>query len=138
MEQFYTFGETDRHPDCRIITISYFALIKVQKQVLTPRVSSARNAGWYPLSELPRLAFDHTAIAEMAFRKLQRKIRFEPLGFELLPDKFTLSHLQRLYEDVLEKTIDKRNFRTKMLSAGLLVELDEKKKNVSHSAEKIG
>src|SRR3546814_19720844 len=71
MEQFYTFGETDRHPDGRIITIAYFALIKVQKQVLTPRVSSARNAGWYPLRELPRLAFDHTAIAEMAFRKLQ-------------------------------------------------------------------
>src|SRR5690606_27398368 len=77
MEQFYTFGEVDRHPDGRIITIAYFALIKVQKQVLTPRTSSARSAGWYSFSDLPRLAFDHSAIAEMAYRKLQRKIRFE-------------------------------------------------------------
>src|SRR3546814_20061921 len=138
MEQFYTFGETDRHPDCRIITISYFALIKVQKQVLTPRVSSARNAGWYPLSELPRLAFDHTAIAEMAFRKLQRKIRLEPLGSALLPDKFTLSNLTCLYEDVLDKAIETRNFRKKMLSAGQRVDLEETQKTDTHRSQKIG
>lgn len=137
MEQFCTFGDVDRHPAGRIITIAYFALIKIRKQVLTPQVPSARKASWYPLSELPRLAFDHTEILKMAHRELQRKIRYEPVGFELLPDKFTLSQLQRLYEAVLEKVIDKRNFRKKIMALGLLVELGEKQKNVSHRAARL-
>jgi len=137
LEQLYTFGEVNRHPQGRVITVAYFALIKVKKHHLNPQVSFARKVEWYAISDIPALAFDHSQIVEKAYRRLQNKIRYQPIGFELLPEKFTLSQLQQLYEVILEKPIDKRNFRKKILSFGLLVELDEKQKNVSHRAAKL-
>lgn len=137
MEQLYTFGEVNRHPAGRIITVAYFALIKVRTHNLNPRIPFARKAAWHSFHDLPRLAFDHSVILEKAYRKLQRKIRYEPVGFELLPDKFTLSQLQNLYEVILEKSIDKRNFRKKILGYDLLAESGEKQKNVSHRAAKL-
>ncbi|SMO79212.1 NUDIX hydrolase [Solitalea koreensis] len=137
LEQLYTFGEVNRHPQGRIITVAYFALIKVKKHILNPQVAFARKAEWYSVADVPALAFDHSKIFEKAYKRLQSKIRYQPIGFELLPEKFTLSQLQQLYEVILEKPIDKRNFRKKILSFGLLVELDEKQKNVSHRAAKL-
>src|SRR5581483_235518 len=87
--------------------------------------TDAANAKWFLISELPTLAFDHAAIAEMALARLQGKVRYEPIGFELLPPKFTLSELQHLYEAILESKLDKRNFRKKVLNFGLLVPLKE-------------
>lgn len=137
MEQLYAFGDVDRHPQGRVITIAYFALIKVKKHTLSPISTYARKAQWYSINDLPPLAFDHAQILEKAYKRLQSGIRYQPIGFELLPEKFTLSQLQQLYEVILEKPIDKRNFRKKILSFGLLAELDEKQKNVSHRAAKL-
>ncbi|HYH55642.1 MAG TPA: NUDIX hydrolase, partial [Anseongella sp.] len=94
-------------------------------------------AEWRSFHDLPKLAFDHSLILEKAYRRLQQKLRFEPVGFELLPDKFTLTQLQQLYEVILEKSIDKRNFRKKILSYDLLTESGEKQKNVSHRAARL-
>ncbi|UKJ08776.1 NUDIX hydrolase [Solitalea lacus] len=137
MEQLYTFGDVNRHPQGRVITVAYFSLIKIKKQTLNPLSSYARKAQWVSISDIPKLAFDHSKILDKAYKRLQSGIRYQPIGFELLPEKFTLSQLQQLYEVILEKPIDKRNFRKKILSFGLLIELDEKQKNVSHRAAKL-
>ncbi|MFS8616552.1 MAG: NUDIX domain-containing protein [Solitalea sp.] len=137
MEQLHTFGEVGRHPQGRIITVAYFSLIKVKRHELYPKIPFAKKAEWRTFHDLPKLAFDHSIILEKAYRKLQRKLRYEPIGFELLPDKFTLTQLQQLYEVILEKEIDKRNFRKKILSYGLLTESGEKQKNVSHRAARL-
>lgn len=137
LEQLHTFGDVGRHPQGRIITVAYFALIKVKRHKLYPRIPFARKAEWRSFHDMPKLAFDHSQILEKAYRRLQRKLRIEPIGFELLPDKFTLTQLQQLYEVILEKSIDKRNFRKKMLSYDLLIELGEKQKNVSHRAARL-
>ncbi|POY38400.1 NUDIX hydrolase [Solitalea longa] len=137
MEQLYTFGDVNRHPQGRVITVAYFSLIKVKKHTLNPLSTYAKKAQWCAVADLPPLAFDHQLILEKAYKRLQNKIRYQPIGFELLPEKFTLSQLQQLYEVILEKPIDKRNFRKKILSFGLLIELDEKQKNVSHRAAKL-
>lgn len=137
MEQLHTFGEVGRHPQGRIITVAYFSLIKVKRHSLYPKIPFARKAEWRSFHDLPRLAFDHSVILEKAYRRLQRKLRYEPIGFELLPDKFTLTQLQQLYEVILEKNIDKRNFRKKILSYDLITESGEKQKNVSHRAARL-
>lgn len=133
MEQLHTFGKVNRHPMGRIITVAYYALVNIEE--INPSPSSfARSIGWYSLSNLPELAFDHNFIIEKAIERLQWKLRTQPIGFELLPDKFTLSQLRRLYEAILGVTMDKRNFRRKILKTDLLVATDEKQQNVAHKA----
>lgn len=138
MRQFHTFGEVNRHPQGRVVTVGYFALIRIggQKEV-APLTDYARKAFWHPVNDLPKLAFDHTEIFQRAFKKIRTKMNYEPIAFELLPEKFTLTQLQNLYEAVLNKKLDKRNFRKKMLSYGFLKELSEKQKGVSYRAAKL-
>ena len=138
MDQFHTFGDVDRHPQGRVITVGYYALIRVNGQKeLRPVTQFARKAFWHPVNELPKLAFDHSIIFKTAFNKIRRRLNYQPVAFELLPEKFTLTQLQSLYEAILLQKLDKRNFRKKMLSYGFLKELDEKQRGVSYRAAKL-
>jgi len=133
VEQLYTFTTVERDPRGRVLSIAYFALIRLDQYTVTAG-DDAKRAEWFSVKEIPELAFDHHIIIEMALQRLQGKIRYRPIGFELLPDKFTLTELQNLYETVLCVSLDKRNFRRKILKTGLLNQLEEKMKNVSYRA----
>ncbi|MEO8796137.1 MAG: NUDIX domain-containing protein [Daejeonella sp.] len=138
MDQFYTFGDVDRHPQGRVVTVAYYAMLRLNgPKELKPVTTYAKNAVWYPINDLPKLAFDHSKIFERGFLKIRNKITYQPIAFELLPEKFTLTQLQHLYEVILNKSLDKRNFRKKMLNYGILKELDEKQKGVSYRAAKL-
>lgn len=137
MEQFHTFGAVNRHPRGRIITVAYYALIRIDSQKELRPGMLAKKALWHTVTDLPQLAFDHTEIFKTGFNKLRRRLSYQPIAYELLPEKFTLTQLQQLYEAILNKKLDKRNFRKKMLSYGFLKELDEKQKNVSFRAAKL-
>ena len=122
IQQFYTFSDPHRDPRERVITIAYYALVKIQEVKGGDDAASAR---WFPLNEIPSLAFDHDYILRMATKRLREEIHFQPVGFELLPEKFTLKELQSLYEAILGINFDRRNFAKKMLHLEILVELDE-------------
>src|SRR5215471_11278095 len=124
LEQLYTFGAVDRDPRERVVSVAYYALVKLSEHA-AKAATDAASAQWFPVSRVPKLAFDHANILETAVERLKGKVRYQPIGFELLPPKFTLSQLQHLYEAVLGTELDKRNFRKKVLSFGLLVALDE-------------
>jgi len=136
LEQLYTFGALGRDPRDRVVTVAYYALLKLSDHRVQA-ATDARDAAWFAVEDLPRLAFDHADIVTMALNRLRGKVRYQPIGFELLPPKFTLSQLQRLYEIVLERPLDKRNFRKKVLSLGLLEELDEVEQDVAHRAARL-
>ncbi len=136
MEQLYTFGDMGRDPRGRTISVAYFALIKLADYKVLAG-SDASNAGWFNIPEVPELAFDHAKILEVALDRLKGKVRYQPIGFELLPEKFTLSELQHLYEVVLGTPLDKRNFRKKILRMNLLVELEEWQAGVPHRAARL-
>jgi 8-oxo-dGTP diphosphatase len=136
LEQLYTFGAPDRDPRGHVITVAYYALAKLSDYRIRA-ATDAENVAWYPLRELPRLAFDHAAIIERAVERLRGKVRYAPIGFELLPPRFSLTQLQRLYEIVLERPLDKRNFRKKILSLGLVIETDELEQGVRHRAARL-
>ncbi len=129
MEQLYTFGDVDRDPGDRIISVAYFALIKINDSDL--ELVRSHGATWIPISAMPQLIFDHSAMIDRALKKLQIRARTQPIGFELLPDKFTIPQLQGLYEAIYNKSLDKRNFRRKLLSMDLLEKLEEKEKESS-------
>ena len=124
LEQLYTFGEVDRDPRERVVSVAYYALVKLSNHE-AKAATDAANAEWFPVSKTPRLAFDHADILATALARLKGKVRYQPIGFELLPPRFTLSQLQHLYEAVLGTSLDKRNFRKKVLSFGLLAPLKE-------------
>jgi 8-oxo-dGTP diphosphatase len=124
LEQLYTFGEVNRDPRERVVSVGYYALVKLSEHE-AKAATDAANAKWFPVSKVPKLAFDHADILATAVERLKGKVRYQPIGFELLPPKFTLSQLQHLYEAVLRTDLDKRNFRKKVLSFGLLVPLKE-------------
>ncbi len=136
LEQLYTFGAVGRDPRDRIVSVAYYALINLQKHTLQA-ASDASDAQWYGLSDLPALGFDHDEILGCAVLRLRGKIRYEPIGFELLPEQFTLSQLQRLYEQILERELDKRNFRKKLLKMDLLIDTGEKETGVAHRAAQL-
>lgn len=136
LEQLYTFGELDRDPRDRTITVAYYALINLVEQEILA-ATDAREANWFAISAIPKLAFDHDQILQTAIARLRGKIRYEPIGFELLPKKFTLTQLQKLYETVLDRSLDKRNFRKKFLSMDLLIDTNELEQGVSHRAAKL-
>jgi 8-oxo-dGTP diphosphatase len=140
LEQVQTFGTPNRHPLGRVITIAYFSLIKIDDFELAPSLW-AKKAQWHSLSKVGHLAFDHNEILEACFQKLKRRVRVQPIGFELLPPKFTLTELQHLYEAILqsnpEKGIDKRNFRKKILAMDILVDCDELQEGVAHRPAKL-
>ena len=146
LEQGGAFGDPDRihkesdrewlktiraEPEARVITVAYFSL--VQMADYKPQASSfAKNADWTPVTDVKELAFDHFEILQEAKEKLKQKIKIQPIGFNLLPEKFTLSQLHRLYESILDKPLDKRNFRRKIQKLDILSSLREKQKGVPH------
>lgn len=117
IEQFHTFSEPGRDPRGRVITIAHYALVKIQE---VEGGDDAAQARWFSIGEVPPLAFDHDRILRMAMSRLKERIHFEPVGFELLPDVFTMPQLQNLYEAILEVHFDRRNFASKMLKLGIL------------------
>jgi 8-oxo-dGTP diphosphatase len=120
LEQLYTYGDPQRDPRGRTITVAYFALTPAGAPIRSEGGSDARQARWHAMDELPRLAFDHTDIIAYALRRLRYKVEYTAAGFELLPDEFTLSELQRTYEMILDESLDKRNFRRRILDAGII------------------
>jgi 8-oxo-dGTP diphosphatase len=136
LEQLYTFGDVDRDPRDRVISVSYYALVNLSGHKIKA-ATDARSAAWFSVDDIPKLAFDHNKIFDVALKRLRGKVRYEPIGFELLPEKFTLGQLQRMYEKILEQDIDKRNFRKKILAMELLRELDEVQMDVAHRAARL-
>ena len=136
LEQLYTFGDVHRDPRERVVTVAYYALVNLGDHKIKAS-TDARKAAWFSLDDLPELAFDHNRIIDVALQRLKGKVRYEPIGFELLPRKFTLSQLQNLYEMVLEQDLDKRNFRKKILGMDLLIDLEEVEEDVAHRAAKL-
>lgn len=129
LEQLYTYGEVDRDPGERVISVAYYALIRVDKY--QEEIGEKYNAHWFDITGFPKLVFDHNEMVDKALRRLKRKTRIQPVGFELLPKKFTIPQLQKLYEAIYQRELDKRNFRKKILSLGVLNKLDEKDKESS-------
>jgi len=136
LEQLYTFGDVHRDPRERIVSVAYYALVALGRHTLQASTDAA-DAAWFCVSELPSLAFDHHKIVATAIQRLKGKVRYQPIGFELLPERFTLSQLQHLYEAILERPLDKRNFRKKILGMDLLVETDEIEQDVAHRAARL-
>ena len=123
LEQLYSFGKPDRDPRGRVVTVAYFALISADRKLEAG--SDAEAAAWYPIDQLPPLAFDHASILNYALDRLRNKLEYTTVGFQLLPKKFTLTELQEVYEAILGKKLDKRNFRRKMSLLGILKPLRE-------------
>ncbi len=136
LEQVHTFGKVDRHPLGRVITVGYYSLVNMDN--LKPRAASiASKVKWFDVFELESLPFDHFEILQKCIRRLQNSVREMPIGFELLPERFTLSDVQDLYEAVLNKNLDKRNFRKKFLSMGLLIDVKKYQTGVAHRPAKL-
>ncbi len=129
MEQLYGFGEINRDPGERTISMAYYALIKVDDN--DRKLAEAHGAHWISLKNVPKLIFDHNQMVDKALTTLRSRIVRKPIGFELLPEKFTLPQLQSLYEAINQEQLDKRNFRKRILETGLLEKLDEKEKGSS-------
>jgi 8-oxo-dGTP diphosphatase len=136
LEQVKAFGEPDRFPQSRVITIGYYALIN-RKEYDIKAGFTASEAKWYKIDIIPKLIYDHNEILDFGLSKLQNRILNAPIGFNLLPEKFTLLELMQLYEEILGIALDKSNFRRKILKMKLLVALDEKQQDVSHRAAKL-
>lgn len=136
LEQLYTFSDPERDPREHVVTVAYYALVNLSEHKVQA-ATDARNAAWFAVDDIPKLAFDHAAILKVAYDRLKGKIRYQPVGFELLPGKFTLRQLQGLYEKILDRELDKRNFRKKILNMGIIEELDEIEADVSHRAARL-
>lgn len=129
MEQLFCFGDVNRDPAGRVVSVAYFALIKIEEY--DGSLATAHEAHWFPLNKIPRLIFDHQQMVKMAKERLQQKAAHYPVGFELLPEKFTLPQLQSLYESIYETTLDRRNFTKKILSLNILIKQADKDKKSS-------
>ncbi|MEK6154544.1 NUDIX domain-containing protein [Flavobacteriaceae bacterium 3-367] len=125
LEQLYTFGDLSRDPRGRVVSVAYFGLVKPNTFKLSAS-TDAKKAEWFNITSLPKLAFDHKKIVATAIERLQGKITYEPIGFELLEKKFPFSDLEKLYTTLLGREIDRRNFKKKIASLKVLDELDEK------------
>ena len=124
MEQLYAFSDLDRDPVARTISTSYYAIINIEMH--NKELTKKNNAKWFSLAEVPDLIFDHSLMLDKAIKRLRRRTSINPIGFELLPVKFTMRQLQKLYEAILDKELDKRNFINKVNSMKILVKLKEK------------
>jgi 8-oxo-dGTP diphosphatase len=137
VEQLFTFGDPGRDPRGRVISVAYYALVNLGEHELTTS-SDVSRAEWFEINNLPKLAFDHLRIFETALDRLRAKVRYQPIGFELLPEKFTLTQLQQLYETILgmEGALNKRNFRKRILDMGILQEVGIQE-GVAHRPAKL-
>ena len=136
LQQINAFGSLDRVPYTRVITIGYYALINPDYYSLK-QSNLAKSLQWFNLNELPTLCFDHEIIIQQALNKLRQEVMYHPVGFHLLPEKFTLTEIQSLYEVILNKKMDTRNFRKKLAKMELLIDSGEKQQNVAHRAAKL-
>lgn len=137
LEQLYTFGDPDRDPRTRVISVAYFALVGADQAYSVRGGDDAADARWWSMYDLPKLAFDHERILHYALQRLRWKLEYTALGFLLLPDTFTLSELQAVYETVLHETLDKRNFRRKILAADILEETGSYREGGQHRPAKL-
>lgn len=128
VEQFYTFSAVNRDPRERVITVAHYALVRLSE---VKGGDDAASAKWFAMNEIPSLAFDHDHILRLAVKCLKERICFEPIGFELLPEVFTMTELQNLYEAILEVKFDRRNFYNKMLKLGILSDAEPRPANAS-------
>ncbi|GFD80834.1 NUDIX hydrolase [Tenacibaculum sp. KUL118] len=124
LEQLYTFGTPKRDPRNRVISVTYFGLVSPNHFKISADTDAA-EVQWFPIHELPKLAFDHNRILTTALQRLQNKINYQPIGFELLKKEFPFSDLENLYQTILNQKIDRRNFRKKIMSFGILTETDK-------------
>lgn len=136
LEQLYTFSDVDRDPRFRVISIAYYALVKSTDYLIEAGLD-IEEVKWFSLGEATALAFDHDQILSVAIERLKGKLRYQPVGFELLPEHFKLPELHKLYETILQRAIDRGNFRKKILSMGLLVDHSEKQPDRHSRAAKI-
>ena len=134
LEQLHTYGNVDRHPAGRVVTVTYCSLINVQHHKLN---IFANELHWHDVKSVKDLAFDHQVIFDHSIRQLQKRVREHPLGFNLLPKKFSLRDLQNLYEAILDIKMDRRNFRKKFFAMDFLVDLNEMEQNVPHRPGKL-
>ena len=132
IEQFHTFSEVNRDPRERVVTVAFFALVK---QAEVKGGDDAAQAQWFPIKDIPRLAFDHDYILQLARDSLKERIYFEPIGFDLMDEEFSLPELQRLYELILEEKFDRRNFENKLMRLGIIDQI-EPENDTSKSAYK--
>jgi 8-oxo-dGTP diphosphatase len=136
LEQLYTFGDPKRDPRGRVISVAYFALVDASRQNIRA-ADDAAEAQWHSVFKPPKLAFDHRKILDYAVWRLRNKIEWTTVGYELLPKKFTLSELQRVYEIILQKPVDKRNFRKRILAQGEIRELNETRSDGAHRPARL-
>jgi len=136
LEQLKAFGEPNRFPLGRVITIGYYALIKIEDYNIIAGFT-ASDAKWYKIEDIPNLIYDHNTIFNYSLKHLRNRVKQAPIGFNLLPEKFTLLQLMQLYEEILGVEMDKSNFRRKFLRMKLLQGLNEKQQDVSHRAAKL-
>lgn len=136
LEQLYTFGDPERDPRGWVVSVAYYALVSPEKHTIHA-ATDARQARWFPVDSLPRLAFDHAGILKAALERIRGKLTYAPIGFELLPRKFTIKQLQKLYEIVLGRPLDNRNFRKKIFALDVLKELKEMQRGVPHRAARL-
>ena len=122
LEQLYTYGDPHRDPRGRVVTVAYFSLIAADKPICTEGGSDTTQAAWISINKLPELAFDHADILSNALRRLRYKLEYTAVGFELLPEEFTLTEIQSTYEIILGVKLDKRNFRRRILEANIIEE----------------
>ena len=125
LEQLYSFGQPKRDPRNRVVSVAYYGLVKPNAFQLTPS-NEASEVAWFPTKRMPSQAFDHKTIVEVAIQRLRGKMQYEPIGFELLDKKFPFSELEKLYAAVLDRPIDRRNFKKKIMKFGFLEETSEK------------
>lgn len=136
IEQLYTFGKPDRDPRKRVITVAYYALVSSENIRVRPD-SDVSDVRWFSIYDLPKLAFDHDKILNCALDRLRTRLMHSKIAFQLLPEKFTLTELQNAYEIILDKELDKRNFRKKILSSNILEETGEKKAEGRHRPARL-
>jgi len=136
LEQLYTFGDPKRDPRGWVVSVAYYALVAPEKHLIHA-TTDARQARWFRITSLPELAFDHAEILATALSRIRGKLTYAPIGFELLPQKFTVKQLQKLYEIVLGRKLDNRNFRKKIFAMDVLRELGEMQKGVPHRAARL-
>jgi len=134
MEQVQTFGGVHRHPAGRVITVAYYSLVNIEQNVLKKH---GNELHWHTLKNVQDLAFDHKEILQCCYERLKHKVIEQPVGFNLLPKKFSLRELQNLYEAILDVKLDRRNFRKKFLSMDLLIDLNEEEDDVPHRPARL-
>ncbi len=136
LEQLYTFGQPDRDPRERVITVAYYALVPSDKFEVRAG-SDAEGVSWFGMKEIPNLAFDHQEILDMAHKRLTAKLEYSTIAFQFMPKNFTLSELQHVYEVILRGPIDKRNFRKRILGLELIKETGKERKTGAHRPAKL-